>query len=193
MPQGRRKTPFSGKAKKEQLQNKRNNKDQDKSKAPEVVPEQLEDSVVVVNTGTQSKSDKTSLLTDVTFSSGNLGRRKFDLIFQKESNVEVAQRREEARKVYEKVDVEELGKDLDHYYPPTVDFPQRPRWKNTMSKSQLEANEAKYFRDYVSDIMAKHENSLSYFELNLEVIFRSIYGLNFSWLITLFFASFTPE
>ena len=191
MPQGRRKTPFSGKAKKEQLQNKRNNKDQDKSKAPEVVPEQLEDSVVVVNSGTQSKSDKTSLLTDVTFSSGNLGRRKFDLIFQKESNVEVAQRREEARKVYEKVDVEELGKDLDHYYPPSVDFPQRPQWKNTMSKSQLEANEAKYFRDYVTDIMAKHENSLSYFELNLEVIFS--FSLNFSWLMTILFASFTPE
>ena len=83
--------------------------------------------------------------------------------------VEIAQRREEARKVFQMVDIEETGQDLDHYYPSSVDFPQRPRWKNTMSKAQLEANEAKYFRDYVSKIMEKHENSLSYFELNLEV------------------------
>ena len=177
MPQGRRKTPFSGKAKKQQLQNKRSNRqDQgfgEASAGPmleEVAQEKLEDSVVVANpSGTQSKSDKSSLHMDVTFSSGDVGRRKYDLIFQKESNVEIAKRREEARKVFQKVDIEEPGKDLDHYYPASVDFPQRPRWKNTMSKAQLEANEAKYFRDYVYEIMEKHENSLSYFELNLEV------------------------
>ena len=177
MPQGRRKTPFSGKAKKQQLQNKRSNhQDQgfgEASAGPmleEVAQEKLEDSVVVANpSGTQSKSDKSSLHMDVTFSSGDVGRRKYDLIFQKESNVEIAKRREEARKVFQKVDIEEPGKDLDHYYPASVDFPQRPRWINTMSKAQLEANEAKYFRDYVYEIMEKHENSLSYFELNLEV------------------------
>ena len=174
MPQGRRKTPFSGKAKKHQLQNKRNNRqDQSYGEAASAGPmleEKLEDSVVVANpSGTQSKSDKSSLHMDITFSSGDVGRRKYDLVFQKESNVEIAQRREEARKVFQMVDIEETGQDLDHYYPSSVDFPQRPRWKNTMSKAQLEANEAKYFRDYVSKIMEKHENSLSYFELNLEV------------------------
>ena len=38
-----------------------------------------------------------------------------------------------------------------------------------MSKVQVEANEAKYFRQYVSEIMDKHEQTLSFFELNLEV------------------------
>ena len=95
MPQGRRKTPFSGKAKKQQLQNKRSNRqDQgfgEASAGPmleEVAQEKLEDSVVVANpSGTQSKSDKSSLHMDVTFSSGDVGRRKYDLIFQKESNI----------------------------------------------------------------------------------------------------------
>ena len=69
----------------------------------EVAQEKLEDSVVVANpSGTQSKSDKSSLHMDVTFSSGDVGRRKYDLIFQKESNVEIAKRREEARKVFQK-------------------------------------------------------------------------------------------
>ena len=40
-----------------------------------------------------------------------------------------------------------------------------------MSKVQVEANEAKYFRQYVSEIMDKHEQTLSFFELNLEVQF----------------------
>ena len=39
---------------------------------------------------TKGQSDKSSQLMDVTFSSGATGRGKFDLVFQKESNVEIA-------------------------------------------------------------------------------------------------------
>ena len=47
-----------------------------------------------------------------------------------------------------------------------------------MSKVQVEANEAKYFRQYVSEIMDKHEQTLSFFELNLEVNFIRHYILD---------------
>ena len=46
------------------------------------------------------QSDKSSLLMNVTFSSGSSGRNKFDLVFQKESNVEIAKRRELAQQPY---------------------------------------------------------------------------------------------
>ena len=170
MPQGRRKTPFSGKAKKEQLQNKRNRKGSSSSEtpiAPKVVPEEEveETSSVVVD---KCKSDKKSLLMDVAFSSGAVGRHKYDLIFQRDSNIDIAERREKARKVYEKVSKEELERDSAYYFPPSCDFPQRPKWDSSMSKAQVEANEAKYFRDYIEKIMQQHEDNLSYFELNLE-------------------------
>ena len=48
------------------------------------------------------QSDKSDLLMDVTFTSGATGRGKFDLVFQKESNVEIAQRKELARQPYKK-------------------------------------------------------------------------------------------
>ena len=117
----------------------------------------------------KSQSDKSSLLMDVTFSSGSTGRGKFDLVFQKESNVEIAQRRELARKPYKSVDEKELEKDVNDFFPVSCDYPKRPKWNKSMSKVQVEANEAKYFRQYVSDIMEKHEQKLSFFELNLEV------------------------
>ena len=47
-----------------------------------------------------------------------------------------------------------------------------------MSKVQVEANEAKYFRQYVSEIMDKHEQTLSFFELNLEVQFHKTLYFN---------------
>ena len=46
------------------------------------------------------QTDKSSLLMNVTFSSGSSGRNKFDLVFQKESNVEIAKRRELAQQPY---------------------------------------------------------------------------------------------
>ena len=171
MPQGRRKTPFSGKAKKEQLQNKRNRKGSS-SNEPQIVPKVVAEEESEVASATvvvdKSKSDKKALLMDVTFSSGAGGRRKYDLIFQRESNIEIAERREKARKVFEKVSKEEMELDLEHYFPSSCDFPQRPKWDSSMSKAQVEANEAKYFRDYIEKIMQEHEDNLSYFELNLE-------------------------
>ena len=176
MPQGRRKTPFGGKAKKEQLQQKRqrirsNRADTDvpDPAAKEVTDNLNEVSEVSATVIDKSKSDKSSAFMDVTFSSGASGRGKFDLVFQKESNVDIAQRREMARKPYKTVDDEELEKDVQDFFPESCDYPQRPKWNKSMSKQQVEANEAKYFRQYVSDIMNKHEQNLSFFELNLEV------------------------
>ena len=64
----------------------------------------------------------------------------------------------------------ELVLDTDKCFPPSCDLPVRPEWTNTTSKAQLEASEAKYFREYVDNLMERHAASeaLSYFELNLE-------------------------
>ena len=167
MPQGRRKVPFSGKAKKEQLQQKRNKHEKPKvlgGEGEDVVQE--ESSVIVCS----SANDKASILKDhVTFSAGNVGRKKFDLIFQKESNVELAERREAARKPFKKLDTKALEMDVEDFFPDSCDFPQRPDWDRSMSKAQVETSEAKYFREYVTNLMDKHDQNISYFELNLEV------------------------
>ena len=62
---------------------------------------------------------------NVTFSSGSSGRNKFDLVFQKESNVEIAKRRELAQKPYKTVGEEELEKDVTDFFPESCDYPQR--------------------------------------------------------------------
>ena len=178
MPQGRRKTPFSGKAKKEQIQNKRNrvqNGDLQVSSKDPKEEEVKEESTLVKDH--KKQGDKSSLLMDVTFSSGAKGRGKYDLVFQKESKLEINERREMARKPYKIVDEKELEKSVDEYFPSACDYPKRPDWEKNMSKGQVEANEAKYFRDYVADVMSKHEQNLSYFELNIEV--RFFHELNF--------------
>lgn len=175
MPQGRRKVPFSGKAKKAQLQEKHNKnrsttdfkmRDDVQSAKSEVQPEESASVQQVPDT------DKAKLLMDVTFSANRGGGRgKYDLIFQKETKYELAERREKAQRPYESVPSSELETQVETFYPSSCDYPLRPEWNSSMTKGQVEANEAKYFREYVAEILEKHdkEENLSYFELNLEV------------------------
>ena len=186
MPQGRRKVPFSGKAKKAQLQSKR---ERNESK-PKLFNEEninsipfsstsetgTEENKIVVNGG----KDKTNLLLDLPSSSqsGNKsGARRlqndasrYELRFNQESKKEIAENREKARQPLQSIeDNSDLEKTIDEYFPTSLDFPKRPKWDESMSKVTMESGEAKYFRKYVEDIFDKHEKTkLSFFELNLE-------------------------
>lgn len=177
MPQGRRKVPFSGKAKKAQLQEKKNRNSETKVRddvpKPEPQPEPEETASVLQ----VPDSDQSKLLMDVTFSANKGGGRgKYDLIFQKETKYELAERREKAQKPYQKVSPSELEASAETFYPESCDYPLRPEWNSSMTKGQVEANEAKYFREYVADILKKHDaqENLSYFELNLEVSLQNV-------------------
>ena len=96
---------------------------------------------------------------------------RYKLKFQQESKADLLAKKERARQPYKSIKSEsELELDTDKCFPPSCDFPVRPEWTNTTSKAQLEASEAKYFREYVDNLMERHAASeaLSYFELNLE-------------------------
>jgi hypothetical protein len=181
MPQGRRKTPFSGKAKKEQLFTKRTEKAEKKTFESVEVPSAQALQSVAQNAAettsqvmaTSRQKDRADTLMDVTFSSGNQGRQRYELIFQRESKAEVNAARERATHPYKSItNPEELEIDVDSYFPGSCDYPKRPGWDSSMSKAKLEADETKYFRDYVNKIMDEHEHKLSYFELNLEVLHK---------------------
>ena len=177
MPQGRKKVPFSGKQKKEQLAEKRNRKqnvsnfgdnEQHVTKSNDRVAEPEEESKIIVKDTSQIKVTNNDYMVDVNFSSSNTGRQKYDLLFQKESKEEIMKNKEMVRKPLKMVDPKELEMDIDQLFPETCDYPSRPTWDSKMSKDQVESNEAKYFRKYVNDVMTQNEQNLSYFELNLE-------------------------
>ena len=189
MPQGRRKTPFSGKAKKVQIQQKREKNES----RPKIGDEKREDFIpfskvqdigtteendMVLVQGATDKSDLMMQLPGSTMQSSNKGRgrgfqndaTRFELRFTQETKKEIALKKEKARQLIEKIqDNTALELSINEYFPDSLDFPIRPPWDHNMAKMVMEANEAKYFREYVQSIFDKHEeNQLSFFELNLE-------------------------
>ncbi|XP_061381859.1 guanine nucleotide-binding protein-like 1 [Danaus plexippus] len=149
MPQARRKTPFSGKAKKQQLQSKKQNK------------------TLLMPTS----SGNTSF--DVVSVNYQPNRRaqsnRYTLKFYRESDEELKMKKEEALKALEPVSERDMEIDPSNYFPPELSFPQRPPWDFNMSPAQLDAQEQKYFREYIQSLQnSKHWKDISYFELNLE-------------------------
>jgi len=205
MPQGRHKTPFSGKAKKVQMQQKRDRvqhrKEQqesledNQSSSVNVAshPQNLQDLVQQTSSvSAQIKvvggEDKLERLVQVLPDGGGPGGKgggprggrgggrpqslaeKFQLKFQQESKADLLAKKERARQPYKRIKEESaLELDSDNCFPSTCDFPIRPEWSAVAGKAQLEASESKYFREYVEKLMEEHKDeSLSYFELNLE-------------------------
>ena len=175
MPQGRRKVPFSGKAKKAQIQQKRErieNKpkigDEEEKEKDEIIVEPTKDRSAVLMEVPSSKIELAG-------KSGG-GRKfqqdanKYELRFNPESKKEIAAKREKARQPLQNIKHQrELELPIEDCFPESLDFPKRPPWYPSMSKIAMEANEAKYFRQYVEKIFDDHEESmLSFFELNLE-------------------------
>lgn len=155
MPQGTRKKPFSGKAKKQQLQAKKQRQN------------------ASLLTGNYSRNNEEDSI-DSEFSGvqkinkqprDNSSKNRYALEFFKETKEELARRKEQARCTIEPLSLKDQEVS-DNYFPPEVDMPKRPPWDFSMSKEQLDLREQRYFTEYLKG-MAKLSD-VSYFELNLE-------------------------
>lgn len=108
------------------------------------------------------------------------GVNRYALQFFTESDQEIRERKERAQKPFKLLDekdglvcsVEDLfGESSDsHGIPVTdVDMPKRPPWNSKMSVPELNAQEQKYFTNYLNELFSKAgDKPLSYFDLNLE-------------------------
>ncbi|KAF4531516.1 hypothetical protein B566_EDAN004112 [Ephemera danica] len=154
MPQGGRKVPFSGKAKKQQLQSKKDRKSgTGRESTGEVVSH--------VRVGKRLNSQPSI--------SGRARANRYALQFKEDSKEEDARRRELARKALNYLPEEALEVDPETPYPAELDFPKRPAWDSSMGRDALEAREQKYLRDFLDDLGKKFDwSELSYFEMNLE-------------------------
>ncbi|XP_044758099.1 guanine nucleotide-binding protein-like 1 [Coccinella septempunctata] len=155
MPQGRKKMPFSGKAKKEQLKSKKQRK---ASSTPFM--RGRENNECLDNTNKinfQSKKDPDSKT------------NKYALMFRRETENELRLRKEIARQSLVPVTEKELEIDARDYFPEEFDFPKRPEWSYELTKEELESNERKYFNEYLGKMEKNFTSSeLGFFELNLE-------------------------
>ncbi|XP_038220304.1 guanine nucleotide-binding protein-like 1 [Zerene cesonia] len=154
MPQARRKTPFSGKAKKQQLQAKKQNK-----------------TLLLSSSSNTSNYDVLSM--NYQPSRGGVRGRgdanRYALKFYRESDEELRLKKEEALKALNPVSEKEMEIDPIDFFPSELTFPKRPPWDFNMTPAQLDAQEQKYFREYINGLQASPRwKEMSYFELNLE-------------------------
>uniref|UniRef100_A0A0K8ST48 Guanine nucleotide-binding protein-like 1 n=1 Tax=Lygus hesperus TaxID=30085 RepID=A0A0K8ST48_LYGHE len=168
MPHGRKKVPFSGKAKKLQLQAKKQTKspwnDNDRRVKSILVAgssdddEYLEDNVQKLNQQPVRPNPT---------SKSNANR--YLLQFKRESDAELRERKEQSRKTLVPLPETSLEVSSEQYFPDDLKFPVRPPWDFNMSKEQLDARENRYFTEYFKDIEKRYKSTeLSFFELNLE-------------------------
>ncbi|XP_047543016.1 guanine nucleotide-binding protein-like 1 [Vanessa atalanta] len=152
MPQARRKTPFSGKAKKQQLQEKKQNKTL----------------LMTTSSGTNSY-DVVSVNYQPNRSRGRGDANRYALKFYRETDEELKMKKEDALKALNPVSEKEMEIDPTDYFPKELSFPKRPPWDFSMTPAALDAQEQKYFREYIQALQASpYWNEMSYFELNLE-------------------------
>ncbi|KAK0093821.1 hypothetical protein PV326_012553 [Microctonus aethiopoides] len=158
MPQGRRKAPFSGKAKKQQMQAKKNRQN------PLVIRHEKNDDDSEEND--DFSSDGSSKIQKINKQPrDNTGKNRYALQFFQESKKELQERKEDARKTITPISLEEQEVS-DNYFPPGIDMPKRPPWDVNMSKEHLEMKEQRYFTEYLKNM--EELGKISYFELNLE-------------------------
>jgi len=168
MPQGGKKTPFSGKLKKAQLQAKRERKAGGGGYLGKYSGNASSGGAGAgggEGDGEEQDVGQGSHFTDVELQTNRDKKTRYKLQFQKESKKELAESRERAHNPIERVN--DLSAPSELFFDESVhDFPQRPQWKEGWSKERLEQSEQKYFREYCQ---AKLQlEGISYFELNIE-------------------------
>ncbi|EDW64519.1 guanine nucleotide-binding protein-like 1 [Drosophila virilis] len=164
MPQQRRKLPFSGKKKKDQLLQKRSTKGQP-SNLRRSNQESYEDS-----DAPETTVDRKLMEQPLTRAGRNKNVNRYNLQFVQESKKEIELMKEEG---FKPLDVlTDAQREIDARYFENYDFPVRPPWTFDQSKELLDRNENRYFKEYVDELLQKkqHRNSkeISLFELNLE-------------------------
>ncbi|XP_050676379.1 guanine nucleotide-binding protein-like 1 [Leptidea sinapis] len=94
---------------------------------------------------------------------------RYALKFYRESDQEVRMKKEDALKEVRPVSEKEMEIDPTDFFPAEISFPKRPEWNFNMTPAQLDAQEQKYFREYIDKLReSEHWKDMSYFELNLE-------------------------
>jgi ribosome biogenesis GTPase A len=164
MPQGRRKVPFSGKAKKAQLQSKK------KQKPLEVAREKGNPSFQVTGESSYNEGNEVLKLNQQPMVRGSKANpNRYALHFHRETETEIRERKEAAHRAINTVSPSGLEIATENFFMRELDFPKRPPWKYDMSVKQLEDREHRYFTEYISELEKKFGcKELSYFELNLE-------------------------
>ncbi|XP_058987316.1 guanine nucleotide-binding protein-like 1 [Musca domestica] len=162
MPQARRKVPYSGKKKKDQLLQKRQLKGSQKYlRTRSDDGETTEDNELTVR--------KLMMRSQGSGGGGNRNANRYNLCFYQESKKEMERLKLEGLKPYAPATPKQ--REIDASFYDGYDFPIRPEWNYDMDKATLDRNENKYFREYVEQLQKrqKEENKeLSLFELNLE-------------------------
>nr|XP_022905697.1 guanine nucleotide-binding protein-like 1 [Onthophagus taurus] len=165
MPQGRRKIPFSGKAKKEQLKAKK------QGKHPQSQDHRgTNRKKVLLMDRSDDEENGSEAVQKVNYqpTRGKQGNR-YILQFYKEADEEIKRRKELARHSLEYISEDKLEINGDEYFPKDLDFPKRPLWSYDMSREEVEMREQRYFMEYLNHLEKKFSwKDLSYFELNLE-------------------------
>ena len=150
--------PFSGKAKKAQLQVKR------ERKAGGGAVGEVRRNFSLLKTVENDPADAENCQVEEEMQRTSKASR-YGLKFKVESKREMAESRERSQ---QKICKEEnLTASTEMYFDSYHDFPVRQNWEEDWTKQKLEMMEQKYFREYVDNIM-NSEESYSYFELNLE-------------------------
>ncbi|CAH1390032.1 unnamed protein product [Nezara viridula] len=166
MPLGRHKVPFSGKAKKQQLKEKKQRQQHTNLLAGN---KNFKTLLLGENSNDGEDDNVQSLNKQPTLRRGRSNPNRYNLQFHRESKEEQQRSKEEARNTLQPVSEESLEIDIDSFFPKELNFPVRPPWDFSMSKEELDARENKYFTDYIKSIEKKFDwSELSYFELNLE-------------------------
>ena len=154
--------PFSGKAKKAQLQAKR------ERKAGGSVGELGRNLNILMKVKNDGEEEDTKVEEDQKSTSRS---SRYKLKFKVESKKELAESRERSHQKI--IKVSDPSATTEMYFDSYHDFPVRQNWEEGWSKQKLEMTEQKYFREYVDKIISQDEDedspeSYSYFELNLE-------------------------
>nr|CAD7586921.1 unnamed protein product [Timema genevievae] len=170
MPHGHKKAPFSGKAKRAQLQAKKERKSGHfqasgyKPRTTNLIRDDDDDS-----SGQEEGSKILKINQQPVTRSSRSNPNRYALQFHKETEAELQASKELARKTIVPVPESELEVAIEDYFLPELDFPKRPPWSVDMTRAQLESREHQYFTEYISKLEEKFSwKELSYFELNLE-------------------------
>lgn len=148
MPQGRRKVPFSGKKKKEQLLAKRQVKSRNwlniSNRFIKLSLFFVAAKVLLKKSGEESSEDEDETIQKLNYQSNKKrNANRYALEFYKETKEELKLMKEQAQNPF--VHVSEEEREIDCKYFNGYDFPVRPEWNYGMSKEELDRNENRYF------------------------------------------------
>ncbi|XP_053694874.1 guanine nucleotide-binding protein-like 1 [Sabethes cyaneus] len=169
MPQGRRKVPFSGKQKKQQLLAKKQAKSSTSHNIIRKLRDEESSDISEDSDFPRSFCENIEKINLQPTKDPRSKANRYVLQFHRETGKELREMKEDALKALTTCRVEDLEIG-DHYFA-RYDFPKRPKWSFEMSKEQLDANENRYFFKYITYLEKTHYDdmkSLSFCELNLE-------------------------